>query len=270
MKTRKRNIFLLQILLFVSAILLIYFTYYQKDKPINNDLSGLLDKQDSIIEMSVNDKIIKDLGNHPTDNQPVIILEGQYGPYIKHKSLNAKVPEGKDPNKITKKEAITILEKNKEIEKVNIENDELDNKSKFSNVEYKGMDLNGNRYILKSKKAEFAKEKPELVYMNDVNAIFYFKDGTTLRVSSKKGIYNNKTNDMQFKQDVSSKYLENFLTSENLDFFNTNNLLEVYGNVKVTSNEGKVLADKLRINILNKTLDITMNKENLVDVSIYK
>ena len=41
--------------------------------------------------------IIKDLGEHPEDKKPVRVMKGQYGPYIKYKSLNATIPEEKDP-----------------------------------------------------------------------------------------------------------------------------------------------------------------------------
>ena len=41
--------------------------------------------------------LIKDLGEHPEDKKPVRIMKGQYGPYIKYKSLNATIPEEKDP-----------------------------------------------------------------------------------------------------------------------------------------------------------------------------
>ena len=259
MKTRKRNIFLIQVLLFLLATLLIYFTYYNKE----NDVFGFLDKKNQ------ENKIIKELGKHPEDKKPVRIMENEYGPYIKYKSLTAKIPEEINPNKITMKEALSLIEKKIDYEKTKIETTEQDNISKFSNVQYKGIDLNGNRYILKSKKAEFAKGKPEIIYMNGVDAVFYFKDGTELYVMSKKGVYNNKTNDIQFKQEVSSKYLDNLITSENLDFFNSKNLLEVYGNVKGTSGKGTILADNLKIDILKKTLDIK-NNDDLIDVNIYK
>jgi len=36
--------------------------------------------------------IIKDLGEHPEDKKPVRVMKGQYGPYIKYKSLNATIP----------------------------------------------------------------------------------------------------------------------------------------------------------------------------------
>ena len=47
----------------------------------------------------------------------------------------------------------------------------------FFDIEYTGLDLNGNRYLLKSKEAFLDELKPEIVYMQFVNAIFYFKDG---------------------------------------------------------------------------------------------
>ena len=62
----------------------------------------------------------------------------------------------------------------------------------FFNIEYTGLDLNGNRYILKSKEAYLDESKPEIVYMKVVNAVFYFKDNTVLEIWSNKGIYNNQ------------------------------------------------------------------------------
>ena len=43
--------------------------------------------------------MIKDLGEHPEDKKPVRVMKGQYGPYIKYKSLNATIPEEKDPSR---------------------------------------------------------------------------------------------------------------------------------------------------------------------------
>ena len=61
--------------------------------------------------------IIKDLGEHPDDKKPVKIMKGQFGPYIKYKSLNATIPEGKDPTDINMKEALVLIEKRKEYDK---------------------------------------------------------------------------------------------------------------------------------------------------------
>ena len=61
--------------------------------------------------------IIKDLGEHPDDKKPVRIMKGQYGPYIKYKSLNATIPEEKDPVELTMEEALILIEKRKEYDK---------------------------------------------------------------------------------------------------------------------------------------------------------
>jgi len=61
--------------------------------------------------------MIKDLGEHPEDKKPVRIMKGQYGPYIKYKSLNATIPEEKDPNEITMDEALILIEKRREYDK---------------------------------------------------------------------------------------------------------------------------------------------------------
>ncbi len=61
--------------------------------------------------------IIKDLGEHPEDKKPVRIMKGQYGPYIKYKSLNATIPEEKDPTELTMEEALILIEKRKEYDR---------------------------------------------------------------------------------------------------------------------------------------------------------
>jgi DNA topoisomerase-1 len=62
--------------------------------------------------------IIKDLGAHPDDKKLVRIMKGQFGPYIKYKSLNATIPEEKDPIEITMEEALILIERRKEYDKI--------------------------------------------------------------------------------------------------------------------------------------------------------
>jgi len=61
--------------------------------------------------------IIKNLGEHPEDKKPIRIMKGQYGPYIKYKSLNATIPEEKDPLELNMEEALILIEKRKEYDK---------------------------------------------------------------------------------------------------------------------------------------------------------
>merc|ERR1712139_512963 len=65
----------------------------------------------------ISSSLIKDLGEHPEDKKPVRIMKGQYGPYIKYKSLNATIPEDKDPTELTMEKALILIEKRKEYDK---------------------------------------------------------------------------------------------------------------------------------------------------------
>ena len=44
-------------------------------------------------------------------------MKGQYGPYVKYKSLNATIPEEKDPTEITMDDAIILIEKRKDYDR---------------------------------------------------------------------------------------------------------------------------------------------------------
>ena len=61
--------------------------------------------------------MIKDLGEHPEDKKAVRVMKGKFGPYIKYKSLNATIPEEKDPMEITLDDALVLIEKRKEYDR---------------------------------------------------------------------------------------------------------------------------------------------------------
>ena len=159
------------------------------------------------------------------------------------------------------------------VEKVLIENEKLEKLGEsnfFEDVEYKGIDANGNRYLLKSNIASFSDESPELVKMIGMNATFYFKDGKVLKVSGKSGTYNNKTNDMQFRDDVKVVQASNRIFADNLDYFNLKKLIKVYGNVKGKSLDGNFTSDILNLNIDDQSVDFLMNSNEQVKINLLK
>jgi DNA topoisomerase-1 len=52
---------------------------------------------------------LRQLGNHPEDNEPVNIYDGPYGPYIKHGKTNAAIPEGQTLETITLEMALAAV-----------------------------------------------------------------------------------------------------------------------------------------------------------------
>ncbi len=196
MTKRKKNILLVQILIFITAILLIYYTYGNKEKQDYNKISKTVKKEE---ESDRRDKVRSNI---------------------------------------------------------------------FADVEYKGVDLQGNRYEIKSKEATFEIEKSELINMKIMSAIFYFKDGSVLKVRGDYGTYNNKNNDMKFRENIKVEYKDNLLFSDNLDFLNTKNSLTIYGNVRVESIKGTMAADNLKFDLSKQTLDISMFDDRQVNVRL--
>ena len=52
---------------------------------------------------------IRDIGNHPADNKPIVLSKGRYGPYVRHGAVNATVPKSAELEKITLEEAVSWL-----------------------------------------------------------------------------------------------------------------------------------------------------------------
>ena len=138
----------------------------------------------------------------------------------------------------------------------------------FYDVEYTGLDLNGNRYLLKSKEAQLDELKPEVIYMKTVHSIFYFKDGTILYVWSDEGIYNSSTLDMKFEENVRAEYSNSKLFADNAEYSNSKNFLSIYNNVKIDDVRGNMIADKLLFDISNQMLDITSFNNGKINANV--
>ena len=149
-----------------------------------------------------------------------------------------------------------------------LKDEDKDDGDFFFNIEYTGLDLRGNRYLLKSKKARLDEVKPEIVYMDDVHATFYFKDNTILYIWSDKGIYNNKNFDMQFSKNVKAEYLDSKLFAEKANYSNTENYLSIYENVRIDDIRGNLIADKLLFDIKKQNLAITSFNDGKINANI--
>ncbi len=197
MSSRKRKIIFIQVFLFLVSVLVIFNTYFKKDKVSDETIISFTDK-----------------------------------------------------------------------EKIKSNNNDGEREDVFYNIEYSGLDLSGNRYILKSKEARSNKESQEIVKMKMVNAIFYFKDGTTLFIESEKGIYNNKSLDMTFEDNVKASYEESELFGEKIVYLNSKKTLLVSKNVRVNDIRGSILADDLLFDLETKKLDITANNANKIKANV--
>ena len=138
----------------------------------------------------------------------------------------------------------------------------------FYNIEYSGLDLAGNRYIIKSKEATINASNQEIVNMKFVESFFYFKDDTILKVISDRGTYNNKTLDMFFNSNVKANYQNSVLFAENAEYSNSENFLSISGKVKIEDFKGTMFADKLLFDIKKQKLNITSFNDDKINANL--
>ena len=143
-----------------------------------------------------------------------------------------------------------------------------ENSDVFYNIEYSGLDLAGNRYILKSKEARNSKSESDVVNMKFIEAKFYFKDGTVLNLSSDIGVYNNVSLDMVFKGDVLATYEGSQLFAQKAEYSNSKSFLIISEKVKVKDLKGTMVADELLFDIKNQTLDIASFNDSKINANV--
>ncbi|MHB8626637.1 MAG: type I DNA topoisomerase [Aggregatilineales bacterium] len=54
-------------------------------------------------------KPLRELGAHPTDGKPVVVMTGRFGPYVKHGAINATLPRSTSPEAVTLDQALELI-----------------------------------------------------------------------------------------------------------------------------------------------------------------
>ena len=162
--------------------------------------------------------------------------------------------------------SVKLVPKN-EIGKKLSENEKEDS-DVFYNIEYSGFDLAGNRYILKAKEALSNQQEKNYVRMKYVEAFFYFKDDTILKVFSEKGVYNNKSLDMVFSKNVRANYEGSSLTSQKAEYSNSKKFLRISENVSLDDSRGNFYADELYFDLKNQTLNINSKENSKINLNL--
>ena len=143
-----------------------------------------------------------------------------------------------------------------------------ENINSFSNIEYSGLDLSGNRYILKSGDAYSKDANQTLVNMKSVEATFFFKNDKILKVLSDFGTYNNKTLDMSFSDNVKFYYDGSELFAQSAEYSNSKGFLTISNDIIIRDVRGNISAEKLLFDLNKQTLEITSSKDNRISGNI--
>ena len=140
--------------------------------------------------------------------------------------------------------------------KQNINNTE----SLIEDLKYFSTDKDGNEYKIEAKKGNIDKNNPDIIFLENVNAIILLENSDFISIESKFAKYNSKNFDTLFNNSVTVNYGDHLLESEYLDLSFEKNLVSIYENVRYLNGISSLIADRAEIDILNKKTKIFMEK----------
>ena len=125
-------------------------------------------------------------------------------------------------------------------------------------VNYTGTNNKGTFFELNAAIAEIKYDEPNLSRLQDVFVVIRLKNLRTIHVQSDKAVFNKISNDCEFFGNVKITEQDNVITSDNLNFYNSKNLLQAYNNVEYSSKKGALIADKVDVDLLKNEANIFM------------
>ena len=132
----------------------------------------------------------------------------------------------------------------------------------IEDLKYLSTDKKGNEYKIEAKKGNIDKDNPDIIYLENVEAVILLQNSDSILIKSKNAKYNTKNFDTLFNNSVSLDYGEHGLKSEFLNLSFENNLVSIYDNVRYLSGISSLKADRAEIDILNKNTKIFMENSN--------
>ena len=163
------------------------------------------------------------------------------------------------------KKNVIVVENENQNENLVEENTSSKEKNIIKDIKYFNEDMKGNKFTIEAKKGEINQNDDDLIALSEVVGIINLKDKSEIYIYSKFASYNSNNFDTKFYSEVTTKYEDNIITSENLDIFFKDNYGLMYNNIKFSNKSSKIAADKLFFDLLNGDIKLNMyNKEDKI------
>ena len=130
----------------------------------------------------------------------------------------------------------------------------------FKDTEYKTTE-GDKEYITRGKEARIDKNEPDLIKLTGVNSFTKLKDGTILRVQSKKATYYKKTKNIKYFGDVIITNKDKRVTSDIANFISNKSLIKLEDNVVMKDTKNTIKGDIALLDTKTNDLEILMKKE---------
>jgi len=129
----------------------------------------------------------------------------------------------------------------------------------IENINYSSFDNEGNRYLIEAKTGEINQNNFDKIKMSYVYAKITFVNQEIIEIVSNYAYYNRETSETLFYDEVLSSYLDHKISSNELQLLFDDKLAKIKDNVVYISEEGRLEADKVLLNLINKKAQISMN-----------
>ena len=138
----------------------------------------------------------------------------------------------------------------------------------IENINYSSFDNEGNRYLIEAKTGEINQNNFDKIKMSYVYAKITFVNQEIIEIVSNYAYYNRETSETLFYDEVLSSYLDHKISSNELLLLFDDKMVKIRDNVVYISEEGRLEADKVLLNLVNKKAQISMNdSEEKVKIS---
>lgn len=161
---------------------------------------------------------------------------------------------------------LNYFKKVNEIDNLKVEKENFNKENSLINITYESIDATGKKYIINADNGKFDEQKPDLIFMNDVNAKIILLDGSIIYINSLNAEYNTVNYDTKFQDNIKLNFLEHNIFCNNLNIFFKDNLLEAYNDLTYKNLEIIMLADKIEIDLLTKNSKIFNFNEKKVKI----
>jgi lipopolysaccharide export system protein LptA len=130
----------------------------------------------------------------------------------------------------------------------------------IKNLEYEiNLDQN-QKYILTAEKSNVSNlDGTEIIYMENVKAIFFDENDNEMIITSDTGMFNGTSYDSEFSNNVKINYDNHEITAEKMNLNFSKKIINIYENVLYFNADLSLVADIVSINLITKKTDIYMN-----------
>ena len=128
----------------------------------------------------------------------------------------------------------------------------------IKDIIYESRDEKGNIYTIKSEYGEFNDAVSDTILMTKVSAIIKFNDGSSMTMRSENAKYDIVNYDTNFFNDVEMDYLDHKVSADNINIYFKDSKLEAFNNLVYRNLDLSLIADKIEINLIEKSSKIFM------------